>query len=224
MTLLDRITAGDEAGALAALDADPAQAGAADEAGVSALLLARYRGMHRLVDAIAARRDLTLPEAAAAGDLARVGALLAGGADVDERSADGFAAVQLALFFGNVPAAALLVRAGADVRAPAGHAMGIAAIHAAAAGPAGVAAVALAVAAGADLDATQQGGFTALHEAAHRGDVVMADLPLAAGADPGVVTDDGATPADLARRDGHAELADRLAGAGAGGAAGDPGR
>lgn len=89
------------------------------------------------------------------------------------------------------------------------HPMGIAAVHAAAASPTG-AGVALVVAAGAALDATQSGSFTALHEAAHRGDAAMAELLLAAGADRSRRTDDEAASAGLARSAGHTRLAARL--------------
>jgi uncharacterized protein len=209
MTLVESILAGDRAAAVDALGADPASAAAVDDAGVSALLLARYRGLDEVVDAIRALRPLDLPEAAAVGDVRRVGALLAVGVPPDELSPDGFSPVQLALFFDQPAAAAVLIRAGADIDASAAHPMGIAAVHTAAASPTG-AGLALAVAAGADLDAAQSGGFTPLHEAAHRGDAGMAELLLAAGADPARRTDDGRTPADVARADGHAELADRL--------------
>jgi len=209
MSIVESITAGDGAGALTVLRDHPDQAGAVDSAGVSALALACYRGMGDVVDAIRGLRPLDLPEAAAVGDVRRVGELLAAGATVDGRSPDGFSPVQLALFFDHPAAAAVLLRAGADVDAAAGHPMGVAAIHAAAASPTG-AGVALAVAAGADLDATQSGGFTALHEAAHRGDADMVELLLAAGADATRQTDDGLTPADVARTDGHADLATRL--------------
>jgi uncharacterized protein len=209
MTLVESILAGDRAAAVDALGADPASAAAVDDAGVSALLLARYRGLDEVVDAIRALRPLDLPEAAAVGDVRRVGALLAVGVPPDEPSPDGFSPVQLALFFDQPAAAAVLIRAGADIDASAAHPMGIAAVHTAAASPTG-AGLALAVAAGADLDAAQSGGFTPLHEAAHRGDAGMAELLLAAGADPARRTDDGRTPADVARADGHAELADRL--------------
>ena len=168
MTLVESILAGDRAAAVAALGAHPDSAAAVDDAGVSALLLAHYRGLDEVVDAIRALRPLDLPEAAAVGDVRRVGALLAVGLPPDEPSPDGFSPVQLALFFDQPAAAAVLIRAGADVDAPATHPMGIAAVHAAAASPTG-AGLALAVAAGADLDATQSGGFTPLHEAAHRG-------------------------------------------------------
>jgi ankyrin repeat protein len=209
MTLIESITGGDEAAALASLEADPGEAAATDDAGVSALLHARYRGLGRVVEAIRALRPLTLPEAAAAGDVRQVGTLLAGGADPDAPAPDGFSPVQLALFFDHPHAAAVLLRAGADVDAHASHPMGVAAVHAAAASPSG-AGVALAVVAGADLDATQQGGHTALHEAAHRGDPAMAELLLAAGADPTLRTDEGRTAADLALAAGHADLARRL--------------
>ncbi len=209
MSVIDAITAGDGPGAVARLHADPAQAKACDDAGVSALLLARYRGLADVVRAIRALRPLDLPEAAAVGDVVRVGELLAEGTPADRPSADGFAPVQLALFFDQPAAAAVLLRAGADVDAAATHPMGIAAVHAAAASPTG-AGLPLAVAVGADLDRAQSGGFTALHEAAHRGDAAMVDLLLAAGADRTRRTDDGRTPADVARADGHPELADRL--------------
>jgi uncharacterized protein len=209
MSLVDAILAGDRPAATAALRADPEQATAVDSTGVSALLLARYRGLDEVVDAIRALRSLDLPEAAAAGDIGRVGELLGAGTPPDEPSPDGFTPVQLALFFDQPGAAALLLRAGADVDAAATHPMGIAAVHAAAASPTG-AGLPLAVAAGADLDAVQSGGFTPLHEAAHRGDEPMAELLLAAGADPARRTDEGRTPAQVAHDDGHADLARRL--------------
>jgi uncharacterized protein len=209
MSVIDAISAGDGPGAVARLHADPGQASAVDAAGVSALLLARYRGLADVVAAIRALRPITLAEAAAVGDVPRVGELLAAGTPPDEPSADGFSPVQLALFFDQPAAAAVLLRAGADVDAAATHPMGIAAVHAAAASPTG-AGLALAVAVGADLDRAQEGGFTPLHEAAHRGDAAMVDLLLAAGADPTRRTDDGRTPADVARADGHPGLADRL--------------
>ena len=40
------------------------------------------------------------------------------------------------------------------------------------------------IAAGADVNATQHGGYTPLHEAAQHGDVEMVELFLSAGADP----------------------------------------
>jgi ankyrin repeat protein len=70
--------------------------------------------------------------------------------------------------------------------------------------------VRLLVESGADVNARQQGGWTAIHAAAQHGDEATADLLLANGADPNPCTEDGATAADLAEAAGYAELAERL--------------
>jgi ankyrin repeat protein len=82
-------------------------------------------------------------------------------------------------------------------------------LHAAAAGR-NIEVCRMLLAAGADVDARQHGGFTPLHEAAQHGDVEMAELFLSAGADPSLRADDGATPAEIAARAGHVDLADRI--------------
>src|SRR5262245_11374720 len=113
MDVVESINSGDQAGALAVLQEHPGQAGAGDGSGVSALALACYRGFGEVVEAIRGLRALDLPEAAAVGDVRRVGELLAAGTPVDARSPDGFSPVQLALFFDHPAAAAVLLRAGA---------------------------------------------------------------------------------------------------------------
>jgi ankyrin repeat protein len=65
------------------------------------------------------------------------------------------------------------------------------------------------LAAGADVNATQHGGYTPLHEAAQHGDVEMVELFLSAGADPTLEVPEG-TPADLAEAAGHPDVATRL--------------
>src|SRR3954471_18935016 len=113
--LLDAITAGDGDAALRVLE-DPAVE-TTGEGGPSPLLQAHYRGMADVVQAIRALRPLDLPEAAAVGDLPSVARLLAENVPADTRSADGFTPLQLACHFDQAGAAALLVRAGADVAA-----------------------------------------------------------------------------------------------------------
>jgi ankyrin repeat protein len=206
--LLDALAAGDPAAAQSALD-DPAAAHDRTAEGVSALLLARYRGMTEVVDAIRARRPLDLAEAAAVDDVRTVAALLAGGESPDARSPDGFTVLQLACHFDGVGAAALLIRAGADVTARASGAMDVQALHAAAASPTG-ACIPLLLAAGAPVNETQRGGFTPLHEAATRADGRLAELLLAAGADPTLPTEDGRDAAGIAEANGAVELAARL--------------
>jgi ankyrin repeat protein len=66
------------------------------------------------------------------------------------------------------------------------------------------------LAAGADVNATQHGGFTPLHGAAQHGDVEMVELFLSAGADPTIRVPDGGTPADLAEAADHHDVASRL--------------
>ena len=66
------------------------------------------------------------------------------------------------------------------------------------------------LAAGADVDARQAGGFTPLHAAAQNGDPEMVELFLSAGADPLATTDDGRTAADLADGADHPDVARRL--------------
>jgi ankyrin repeat protein len=155
------------------------------------------------------RDDLTLPEAAAIGAVDLVAQRIREGVPVDDRSPDGFTAVQLAAHFDQVPAAALLVRAGADLSARAQGALTVQALHAAAAGPT-AACIPLLVAAGAPLDDPQDRGFRPLHELALRGLTEMVELLLAAGADPSIEDDDGRDAATHADGAGHGELAARL--------------
>ena len=179
------------------------------------LLQAVYARRHDDVAAILRERagDLTLPEAAAVGDVAVVARLLAAGADPDQRSPDGFPALSLACHFDHAGAAALLVRAGADLTARATGAMTVQPLHAAAASATG-ACIPLLVAAGAPLDETQDGGFTPLHEAATRKLGWLVDLLLAAGAERARRADDGRDAAALAADAGDADLAARLRSAG----------
>ena len=178
------------------------------------LLQAVYARDHEAVARIRASRPLSLAEAAAVGDVAQVGERLrAGGVDVDERSPDGFTPLQLACHFDQAGAAALLVRAGADLTARASGAMTVQALHAAAASATG-ACIPLLLAAGAPVDDAQGGGFTALHEAATRGLVDLAEMLLAAGADPTLAADDARDAAAIAEAAGHIELAGLLHGGG----------
>ncbi|MEX2183853.1 MAG: ankyrin repeat domain-containing protein, partial [Chloroflexota bacterium] len=64
--------------------------------------------------------------------------------------------------------------------------------------------------AGADVNATQHGGYAPLHEAAGSGDVELAELFLSAGADADARLPDGSTAAAVAEAAGHHDLAVRL--------------
>jgi len=180
----------------------------------SPILEAVYRRRHDELAALLAENPvLTICEAAAVGDTERVRAL----ARVDrralaEQSEDGWTALHLASHFGRTDTVAALLAAGAAVHARSANEMCNQPIHAAAAGSAAVAVVTQLLASGADVNAIQTGGFTALHEAAFKGDMALADLLLAHGADTGRRTDTGQTAETIAREHGHEALARRLRG------------
>jgi ankyrin repeat protein len=180
----------------------------------SEILLAVYRNRQEELAALLANGPaLTICEAAAVGDAARVAALVdADRARLQERSDDGWTALHLAAHFRRLDVVSLLLARGADVHARSTNDMGNHAIHAAAAGPAAVPVVAQLLARGADVNAAQNGGFTALHEAAFKNDLQLADLLLAHGADPARRTNEGETAEAIATRLGHPQLARRLRG------------
>ena len=180
---------------------------------VSPLLRALYEGRRADAEALAAARaddDLDVFEAAVTGRLGRLAALLAADPELAGAVApDGFTVLHLPCFFGPPDSVALLLRAGAPVDAVAANPMQVRPLHSAVAGRQ-TEAVRCLLACGADPDARQQGGWTALHAAAQHGDQAVADLLLACGADPASTNDGGEMPASLAARAGHDPLAARL--------------
>jgi uncharacterized protein len=164
----------------------------------SELLEALYRGDRETVDRkLADRPELTIFEAAAVGDAARVHELLLlEGGFVDLWSPDGFTALHLAAFFGHEVVAAELLRRGADVSAASRNPLRVQALHSAAAGN-HTGLVRLLLDHGADPNARQQGGFTPIHAAAQNGNEELYALLVADGADEEATTDDGRTVADF---------------------------
>ena len=211
MDIFQAIAGGDGAVAVGLLAADPALARASGDLQATPVLHAMYQWKFDIARALAAQiaadgGALDLAEAAALDDVDRVRALLAGGAPIDARTADGFTPLQLAAYFGAPAAASLLIEGGADVNAVADNPMRIRPLHAAAAGRHTAVALAL-IAAGADVDAPQQHGWTPLHTAAHNGDAVLVDALIGAGAGVDAINDDGRTAGELATAADHPELA-----------------
>ena len=178
------------------------------------LLMAVYRGKaDEIAAALDGRPAPTVFEAAALGDAARVRALAAAdAAAVAQRSPDGWPPLHLAAHFGHGDAVDALLDARADVHARSTNAERNQALHAALAGRATPRIVSRLLARGAEVNARAAGRHTALHEAALRGNLELAQLLLAHGADATARDDDGDTPLDLAQAKGHAALARRLRG------------
>ena len=146
-------------------------------------------------------------EAIDTGDWQAIAPLVAKGADVDEIDLHQYQATPLAhaCTRGDEAAVRALLLAGAM---PDFAAFAPPVVAAATHGFADV--VALLVAAGADLDNTDESGATALWVAAAQGFSAIARSLVEAGADRARPDSEGVTPAAVARDNGHAALADYL--------------
>jgi len=133
----------------------------------SSVLIALYEGRRDDADRLRAESgELDLFEASALGDVDRLRELLDGGADPNEYAPDGFTPLTLAAFFKHPDAVRLLLVSGADVhrRARNEH-LKVLPIHSAAANNGSIEVVRMLLDAGADVNATQPGGFRAIDAA-----------------------------------------------------------
>ena len=141
----------------ATISAEPAVATRPPEAAVTTTRVGRETGM-----------ELQLVEAAGSGDVAQIGALLEGGADVNARDGQGQTPVMAATYGNHVEAVAALLRAGADVNVRDGR-LNNPFLYAGAEGYLEI--LELANGAGADPTLTNRFGGTALIPACERGHV-----------------------------------------------------
>ena len=207
-TFTEAIKTGDAAALAALIDQDPSQLEVAEN-GVTPILLAIYHGKTDIARLLVDRgAPVSFAEAVALGDADRVRTMLASDPQLlHSRSADGYPAAGLAIFFRHGELARELIELGADVNAAADNANCVAPVHAAAA-VCDRETMRLLLERGADPNKKQQMDYTALHGAASRGDREMAQLLLDHGADRAARGSDGLTPADVARKYNKPEFAE----------------
>jgi ankyrin repeat protein len=210
-TFHEQVKRGDLAGVRAAVAEDPALVDAANEAGQTAFLLAKYYGQNQTADyLLSLNPKLDAFMACVAGLTAQVlGEVDAHPSLLTAHSNDGWTPLHLAAFFGYPELAAALIDRGADVNACSSNQMHNTPLHAAVAGRR-VELVKLLLERGADVNARQHGGWTALHGAAQAGDREIVEILLANGAHMNARADNNQSPLDLAFMKGHHEIVSLL--------------
>lgn len=208
-TIFDALRSGDPARVKRKLAREPESISSRNELGQTPLIVALYHARQDLADLLLAQEpELDVFEASALGrvdDLKR--ALGRSKRRVDALSSDGFAPLHLAAYFGQAGAAGLLLDRGADIEVRSQNELlpGVTPLHSAAAG--GRTEVALLLLdRGADPNATQPGGWTALHQGAATGDLVLCRRLLKAGAKRTAMADDRSRPLDFAIEKRHRDV------------------
>jgi len=209
----DLIRQGKTAEIAEAVEAQPALAKSRDAQGISALILAIYTQQSVIRDFLLSRHnDLDIFEAAAVGDCTRLQQLIAQDAmSARAISPDGWTPLHLAAAFASADAVTLLLEHGAHVHQFSHNPMRNQPLHACVALNHSLDVVRALLEAGADVNATQHGGYTPLLQAAAAGKKDMVLLLLEQGARHDCVCGQGKSPADYARERGHTEIAEILA-------------
>lgn len=194
-------------------NAKPELANARGQNNLPLLMNAIYQRKTAVVETLrAAGAEPDVFAAAALGDLERLQSLAerwSGYLNIFAR--DGFTPLQLACYFNQENAALWLIEQGANVNAVAKNTMKIAPIHATAT-HGNLTILRALLEKGAQVNAEQEGGYTAVHQAAHRNNVPMAQLLLTFGADPHQPDVKGQSALQLAKVEGNDEVAAVLGG------------
>jgi ankyrin repeat protein len=189
-------------------NAKPELANARGQNNLPLLMNAIYQRKTAVVETLrAAGAEPDVFAAAALGDLDRLQTLAkrwSGYLNIFAR--DGFTPLQLACYFNQENAALWLIEQGANVNAVAKNTMKIAPIHATAT-HGNLTILRALLEKGAEVNAEQEGGYTAVHQAAHRNNVPMAQLLLTFGADPHQPDVKGQSAPQLAKVEGNDEVA-----------------
>jgi uncharacterized protein len=212
--LIAAAKAGDAPRVREILQRSPSSGAVRAEGGESALMAALYNGHRDLANEIAdaqvaAGDSLDVFAAAALGQSDQLERALADAGAITAYSYDGWTALHLAAFFGQLDAVARLLEAGARLAAVSRNPLANTPLHAAAAGRHSDLAVFL-IARGADVNATDSGKHTPLHIAAENGQLPVVEALLARGADPHAVDAEDKTPMSRAAARNHAAVVDAL--------------
>jgi len=209
--LFEAIRTGDAEKVRSLCAANAALVNARNARGQSAVLMACYTGRKEIRDMLVENGAmLELPEAAAAGNLARLKEMVAANPELAKSySPDGFPVLALAAAFGHEQVAQYLRGQGADINAIATNGTAYTALTGAVAS--GQASIAEWLAEnGADVNYRYGKGHSPLLEAAANGRLDMVKILVAHGADPHARTDDGRNALAFAQERGHGEVAKYL--------------
>lgn len=208
----DLIRKGKTAEIAEAVEAQPALARSRDAQGISALMLAIYTQQPVIRDFLMTRLEaLDIFEAAAVGHNQRLHQLIAADAmSARAISPDGWTPLHLAAAFAGPDAVTLLLEHGAHVHQTSHNPMRNQPLHACIALNNSIETIRALLAAGADVNATQHGGYTPLLQAAAAGKKELVLLLLEHGARADCRCDQGKSAADYARERGHADLVELL--------------
>lgn len=210
--LLNMIRRGQAAEIAALLAESPTAARARDAQGVSMLMWSIYSRQPEIAKSLrAAAGELDLFEAAALGDCSRLREILGSDAmQVWAVSADGWTPLHLAAAFAGPDTVRLLLEHGAHAHQVSHNPQRNQALHAAIALGDSLEIVCLLLEAGANVNASQAGGFAPLHQAAAAGKREVVVLLLENGALPELRCDQGKLPSDYARERGHTAVVELL--------------
>ncbi len=209
--MLEAVKSGDVSRVKQLLGADPGLANARAESGESAFLLSLYYGHAAVKELLlSSGAVLNVHEAAAAGELERVKALITASPNLlSSFSHDGFAPLHLAAFFGQQAIVDYLLSRHAAVNEISRNPSALRPIHSAVAHRHPEPALAITralIAAGAEVNVKQAGGFTPLHSAALSGRLPLVRVLLEAGADASARGDSDQTALSLAGSKNHKEV------------------
>ncbi len=203
----EQVKRGDLESVRAAIAENHALLDETNDAGQSALLLAKYYRQEETAKyLLSLHPKLDIFNASVAGEVSVVLDYLNRDPSLlEQHSSDGWTPLHLAAFFGHSDLANALLDRGAKVDAVSTNAMKNTPLHAAAAGGK-TELVQLLLKRGANPNARQEGGFAPLHSAAQAGNREMVEALLADGADINARAANNQCPLDLAMMAGKQEV------------------